>query len=164
MRGARAYGSRQAARAGGAVSQLVGGAAGDPGAAGGGGRGGRVEGAVSRVGRHGTEGGAVYGNPVPAVGRLEGVAATEDRAGEYFGGGEWAVWECGRGGGSGGDDAVGRAEDADDVGAGEGGGRGDGGEDVEGWGGGGVFQRDGAEGGVDLDWGCGVFGELSVGI
>ncbi len=85
------------------------------------------------------EGGAFYGDSVSAVGGVEGVAATDDGEGGRWGGGERGVWECEWGGGGGGDDAVGCAEDEDDVGEGEGGEWGYVDEDCEGEWAGGVF-------------------------
>ena len=132
MRGPRAYGSRQAARASGAVPLLVFGTASHTGAAARYRSGRGVERAVPRVGRDGAAGGSVYGDSVPSLGGVEGVAAAKDRTREYLGGGERVIWQCCRSGSGRGDDAARCAEDTHDVGKGEGRSGGNGGEDVAG--------------------------------
>lgn len=87
--------------------------------AGGARRGACMAGVVPRVEHHYCAGGAVHGNPVPAVGGAEALAASADRAGARVGRGRRVVGQRGGGGGRGGDDAVGCVEDADDAGEGE---------------------------------------------
>lgn len=116
MRGEGPDGGGEAAHAGGAVPELVGGA--ETHVYGEHVGGADMGGAVQRVGGHGDEGDPVHGHPVPAVGGAEGVegAAEGRRRREGEPGGERGVWELlGRGGG-GGDDAAGCAEDAADAG------------------------------------------------
>ena len=60
-------------------------------------------------------GGAVHDHTVSVVGGTEGVAEEEIRKGEYYGGGEWSLWERGRRRSCRGYDAVGRSEDEVDV-------------------------------------------------
>lgn len=81
-----------------------------------------VEGDVQRMGDYDHEGGAVYSDTIPVMGRYEELEEAEDGTRRMLGRREWRSRECCWRCGGGLDDAAGCAEDEDDVGKGEAGG------------------------------------------
>ena len=150
--GAGADGGGEAAGASGAISQLDGGAAGYTGPAIADRGTGRMEGIIPRLGGDGDARGAVYGDPISAVGRDEGVEKADGGQGGDYGRGERGVWEYFRGGGGGVYDAVGCVEDEVDVGEGEAGADAVAEPDFERFGASGFLCGDGAQSPLDLGW------------